>query len=162
MEKAESQLQYDHGSSIALFKGVYVAVWNGNDSPSEGVAQQYIFISTSTDRVSYVVAAGQGVLGCGRVHKSCRVQCILEWQPNLVVLDGDKHLGYVWSICWLDPSVSTHNRCTKAGRVCWSTLDKPSGLWDNRLVTFGGAKNPTSDRRRNNRLDWCPVACWCQ
>ena len=44
-----SPLQYNHDASIALFKGIWIAVWNGNRVPYEGRAGQFNYMATSKD-----------------------------------------------------------------------------------------------------------------
>jgi hypothetical protein len=138
VDRATSTLQYNHDSSIVQFRGEWVTVWNGNANSSEGAAGQRNYMATSSDRVSWstpVQAFSSSAAATNPVP--CDGTC-MQWQPNLVLLDGGARLGCAWSQnygsgAWGDAF------------AYWSTLDASpaaGGRWQSRALAFKGGDAP--------------------
>lgn len=65
----------------------------------------------------------------------CNTSC-MQWQPNLVLLDGGQRLGCAWSQGW---SQGSELDGCYADRTYWSVMETPpaaGGKWTNRVLTF--------------------------
>ena len=143
VDKAVSRLQYNHGATVARFRDTLIALWNGNTYAKEGHGSQFIEASQSTDNGAHWSSPVRAFSAPEHASNpiACNKSCV-QWQPNLVPIDGGKRLGCAWSLCWIvlkpgdDPELA---RCTKADRVFWSVLDSPSARWTTRTLTFDGS-----------------------
>lgn len=134
-----SSLQYNHDSSIALFKSVWISVWNANVLPDEGKAGQYNVMSTSTDLKTWttpVHAFSDPAHATNPVP--CSASSCTQWQPNLFLMKSGK-LGCVWS-----GSNGRDGRVDGNAMVTYlSTLDNPKGKWTNQAIIFESGKVPS-------------------
>lgn len=48
-------LRYNHCVDVVCFQGRYIAMWNANSTPAEGVAGQYNYIAYSDDYITWSV-----------------------------------------------------------------------------------------------------------
>ena len=85
-------LKYNHDVDIVRFKGRFLAAWNANATPAEGVPGQYDFLSVSDDfqKWSTPVRLFFKEGGCENP-----VETDNQWQPNFVN-DGDRTLFCAW------------------------------------------------------------------
>ena len=125
-------LKYNHDASIALFKSVWIAVWNGNTIPKEGQPGQYNYMARSTSRLQLnnwtvpIVAFSSSEGSLNPIQ--CNKQSCIQWQPNLFIMESGNKLGCIWS----------GNDATNGGGTYLSTLDDPHhGKWTNKFITFG-------------------------
>jgi len=88
----EPALQYNHDVDIVKFKGRFLAAWNANAKPAEGVPGQYNFLSVSDDfvRWSTPVRLFYKEGGCENP-----VETDNQWQPAFVN-DNDRTLYCAW------------------------------------------------------------------
>ena len=144
-----SPLQYNHDASIALFKGVWIAVWNANTIPKEGQAGQFNMMSTSRNRLNWtspVRAFSDPAHASNPVP--CNASTCTQWQPNLFLLGGK--LRCVWS--------GSNGR---AGRVdgnamntFFSTLSAPTGKWINQPIVFNSSVIPSRTKPFFQGANW--------
>lgn len=118
-------------------------------STHEARGGQFNYMPVSNDRITWSVP----VKAFSDVTASfnpvpCNASC-MQWQPNLVLLDGGQRLGCSWSPGW---SQGSELDGCYADRTYWSVMDTPpaaGGKWTNRVLTFeNGDYHTLIDGRR--------------
>jgi hypothetical protein len=133
LDPLRSPFQYNHDASIALFKGVWIAVWNANTNLAEGKPGQFNAMSQSSDQLvtwsSPVRAFSDAAYATNPVP--CDADSCAQWQPNLFPM-ADGRLGCVWS--------GGNGRDGKpngeAMVTYFSVLSTPYGKWTNQAIVF--------------------------
>jgi len=93
-------------------------------------------MATSVDRVIWSIpikAFSDPIAAANPVV--CNQSC-MQWQPNLVLLDGGRRLGCAWSQGW---SQGPELDGCFADRTYWSVMDAApasGGRWESRVLTF--------------------------
>jgi hypothetical protein len=134
-----SPLQYNHDSSIALFKSVWIAVWNANTNYKEGQPGQFNLMSTSADLKNWTAPArafSDPEWSTNPVP--CDLKTCEQWQPNLFML-SDGRLGCVWS-----GSNGRDGRSDGDAMITYfSSLASPDGKWTNHPIVFASGDGRT-------------------
>ena len=132
VDAAAQPLRYNHDSSVAWFGDRWFCLWNANTIPLEGAPGQLNYVSTSRDGLTW--SQPRPAFSSSNLCAN-PVPCPkgTQWQPNLLVVGS--HLWCLWS----QNSPDAHTGCY------FSTLDAPSGLWTNRLLTWEGRADPVID-----------------
>jgi hypothetical protein len=132
VDAAAQPLRYNHDSSVAWFGDRWFCLWNANAIPEEGAPGQLNYQSESRDGLAWSAprpAFSDPALSANPVPCPKGTQ----WQPNLLVVDGR-----LWCL-WSQNSKDAHDGCYL------SVLERPDGLWTNRLLTWEGKAAPVID-----------------
>lgn len=126
------ELNYNHGSTIAWFRGQWFCLWNANQIRCESKPGQIIYWSRSTDGRTWSAAEPAFT---SPEHSANPVPCSkdVQWQPNLIVV-GDE----LWA-AWSQLSKDDHYGCYL------SRLSDARGKWRNRRLLWDGRPNPEVD-----------------
>jgi len=110
-------LKYNHDSDIVRFKGRFIAAWNANEVPREGVPGQYNFLTTSEDFERWSPPIRPFMSEAGAVNP---IDDDSQWQP-IFINYHDRTLFCAW--------------CVRSGEKRTVISQSTDGVhWTNRIV----------------------------
>ncbi len=112
-------LRYNHCVDVVCFQGRYIAMWNANSTPAEGVAGQYNYIAYSDDYITWSVPE-QVFTGSHCINP---IAADYQWQPSLINV-RDEYLLCAW--CTIG-GASNHLYISRSNDgILWSNKEIPN------------------------------------